>query len=70
MDNYKESDLFSALEKLVLRYAEDLTRRFETDEALLEELKKHLSPREIVELNLSVGMAFITNLFTQSFDIK
>ena len=31
VNNYQESDLFDELEKLVLRYAEDLTRRFETD---------------------------------------
>lgn len=70
VNDYAESALFSDLEKLVLRYAEDLTKRFETDEQVLEGLKRHLSPRELVELNLTVGMSFVTNLFTQSFDIK
>ena len=70
MNNYEESSLYSELEKLVLRYAEDLTKRFETDEGVLEDLKKYLSPRELVELNLTIGIAFMTNLFTQSFDIK
>jgi alkylhydroperoxidase family enzyme len=70
VNNYEESSLYSELEKLVLRYAEDLTKRFETDEGVLEDLKKYLSPRELVELNLTIGIAFMTNLFTQSFDIK
>jgi alkylhydroperoxidase family enzyme len=70
VNNYQESELFDKLEKLVLRYAEDLTKRFETDERVLEDLKRYLSPRELVELNLTVGMSFVTNLFTQSFDIR
>jgi alkylhydroperoxidase family enzyme len=53
----------------VLEYTDDLTRKFETDERVLEELKKHLGPRELVELNLTIGIAFMTNLFTKSFGI-
>jgi len=41
---------FSELERLVIRYAEQLTATAATDEALDADLRKHLSDRELVEL--------------------
>jgi uncharacterized peroxidase-related enzyme len=67
LDDYGESDQFSELEKLVLRYAEDLTRDVRTDRKVMESLKKHLSPQELVELNATVGLANLTNRFNESF---
>jgi len=64
--NFEGSGAYSALEKLVLRYAEELTRTAKSSDAMVEELKKHLSPREIVELSLTVGTANLTNRFNMS----
>ena len=69
IDNYESSDAYTELERLVLRYAEDLTKKFETDDRVLAGLRRHLSERELVELNLTVGIAFLTNLFIKSFGI-
>jgi alkylhydroperoxidase family enzyme len=38
-------------------------------EALLNQLKERLSERELVELNLTVGIAQITNRFNEAFQI-
>jgi len=67
IDNYKTSSAFSDVEKLVLQYAEELTRSVKRTDELLEELKKHLSEAAIVDLNLTIGMANLTNRFNISF---
>lgn len=64
--NYSDSTAFSDLEKLVLRYAEDLTRTVRTGDDVMAELKKNLSEADIVELSVTVGMANLTNRFNMS----
>jgi uncharacterized peroxidase-related enzyme len=65
-DNPVASDAFSPLEKLVLRYAEELTRTPKSSEETMAQLKEHLSETDIVELNLTIGMANLTNRFNLS----
>ena len=66
IDTYSSSTAFSPIEKLVLQYAEELTRTVKTSDELMTELKKHLSEPQIVELNLTVGLANLTNRFNMS----
>ncbi|MEW6296886.1 MAG: hypothetical protein AB1671_03995 [Thermodesulfobacteriota bacterium] len=54
----------------MLRYAADLTQKGATDPHVLEELKTYLSERELVELNLTVGLANLTNRLNESFAIE
>lgn len=65
--NFESSNAYSPLEKLVLRYAEDLTRKVSTSEDVFNELRKHLNETQMVELNLIVGLANLTNRFNESF---
>ena len=65
--SHESSALFSPVEKLVLKYAEELTRTAKSSESLIHELKKHLSEEQLVELNLTVGTANLTNRFNMSF---
>lgn len=64
--NYADSAAYSPVEKLVIRYAEELTRTAKTSEHLMDELKKNLKESDIVELNLTVGTANLTNRFNMS----
>jgi len=64
--NYTESAAFSPLEKLVLRYAEELTRTARSSDDVMAELKQNLTEPDIVELNLTVGVANLTNRFNMS----
>lgn len=64
---YESSASFSPVEKLVLKYAEELTRTAKTGDGLIQELRKHLSEEQLVELNLTVGTANLTNRFNMSF---
>ena len=66
LPNYATSAAFSPVEKLVLQYTEELTRTAKSGEEIVAELRKHLSPQDIVELNLTVGTANLTNRFNMS----
>jgi len=67
INDCESSPLFTNLEKLVMKYAEELTKTVKSSEELLKELRKHLSEEELVELNLTVGTANLTNRFNMSF---
>ena len=67
INDYESSPLFTNLEKLVMKYAEELTKTVKSSEDLMKELKKHLSEEQLVELNLTVGTANLTNRFNMSF---
>jgi len=67
INSYESSSLFSPVEKLVLKYAEELTKTAKSSEGTVQELKKHLSEEQLVELNLTVGTANLTNRFNMSF---
>lgn len=64
--NYAANPAYSELERLVIRYAEQLTTKVDTDAALHAELKKHLADRELVELAATVATANFTNRINES----
>jgi 4-carboxymuconolactone decarboxylase len=64
--NAAGNSLFSDLERLVIRYAEEMTRKVQVDGALVETLKGHLSPEALVQLTLSVAAANFTNRFNEA----
>ena len=69
LGRYETSAVYDDLQKLVIAYAEELTKNVRVPEALVNQLKERLSERELVELNLTVGIAQITNRFNEAFQI-
>jgi uncharacterized peroxidase-related enzyme len=67
INSYESSTLFTPLEKLVMRYAEELTKTAKSSDEVINELKKHLSEEQLVELNVTIGTANLTNRFNMSF---
>jgi alkylhydroperoxidase family enzyme len=61
---------YSELERLVIDYAEQLTARASTDEALDTQLRKHLSDRELVELAVTVATANATTRICNALKIE
>jgi alkylhydroperoxidase family enzyme len=61
---------YSELERLVIEYAEQLTVRLGTDEALDAQLRKHLSDREFVELAVTVAVANATTRICNALKIE
>ena len=62
---------FSEKEKAALAYTEKLTRApHDITDADFSELKKHFSDPEVVDLHLLVGLANLTNRFTDPFALE
>ncbi len=58
--------LFSDLERLVIRYAEEMTEKVQGDARLVEELKKQLGAEALVQLTLSIAAANFPNRFNEA----
>jgi len=63
---WEASPLFSDLERLVLRYAEAMTRDVQVKPDLVEALKARLAPEALVQLTLSIAAANFTNRFNEA----
>ena len=66
LPQYESSPMFDELERLVIRYAEQMTTRVQVDSALVEQLKKRLTPAQLVQLTLSIAAANFTNRFNEA----
>ncbi len=66
LPQYETSALFDEVERLVIRYAEQMTTRVQVDTALVEQLAKHLTAEQLVQLTLSIAAANFTNRFNEA----
>jgi len=65
---YRQSDRFSARERAALEYAEAITREDqEVTDACVEQLRKHFSDPEVVELTFIVGYQTFASKFAKAF---
>ena len=61
LSEYETSPLFSDLERRIIRYAEEMTRKVHVDAALVNELERDLSAEALVQLTLTIAAANFTN---------
>jgi alkylhydroperoxidase family enzyme len=66
LPGYATSPLFDELERLVIRYAEQMTVHVQVDPALVEELKARLTPQQLVQLTMSIAAANFTTRFNEA----
>ncbi len=70
LPSYRESDLFSDLEKLVLDYAVGITRTpVKVSDELFAELSKHFDVRQLVELTNVIAVENMRARFNTALDI-
>jgi alkylhydroperoxidase family enzyme len=55
IDNWESAQCFNQIERLVLRFTDEVARNVKGSHETLEALKKHLGPGEIVELIMAIG---------------
>jgi alkylhydroperoxidase family enzyme len=55
IENWESAQCFSELERLVLQFTDEVNRNVKGSRATLDGLKRHLSPREIIELLIIIG---------------
>ncbi len=65
---WQEAPGFDATDRLVLRYADSLTRDVRVDEELWQALAARFSRTEIFELCFSVGLAALINRVHATFE--
>ena len=70
IDHFEQSDAFSDLEKLVLRFAEQWTGKGKVAEEVVARLKENLSPTQLVVLAATVGLANWTGRFNETFEVQ
>ena len=70
LDKYEQSGAFNDLDKQVLRFAEQWTRQGKVNGELVADLSKTLSPKQLVILAATVGLANWTNRFNETFGIE
>jgi len=68
---WRGSTLFSEAERLALEYAERITYTDrKVDDALVDELKKHYSDAQIVELTAAIAMENFRSKFNPALGIE
>jgi AhpD family alkylhydroperoxidase len=68
---WRESDQFDALERLVIEYAEAMTRTpVEVPDELFARLREHFDERQIVELTMVVALENLYSRFNWSLGIE
>ena len=68
---WRDSKLFSPLERAALEYAERITTTGQkVDDALFDELKKHFTEAEIVELTAAIAMENFRSKFNPPLGIE
>jgi alkylhydroperoxidase family enzyme len=55
IDNWEAASCFTDLERLVLKFTDDIARKVKGEKTTLTALQKHLGPGEIVELVMAIG---------------
>jgi alkylhydroperoxidase family enzyme len=68
---WRDSTLFSEAERLALEYAERITYTDrKVDDALVDDLKKHYSEAQIVELTAAIAMENFRSKFNPALGIE
>ena len=69
--SWRDSKLFSPMERVALEYAERITTTGQkVDDALFAELKKHFTEAEIVELTAAIAMENFRSKFNPPLGIE
>ncbi|WP_422012945.1 carboxymuconolactone decarboxylase family protein [Reyranella sp.] len=68
---WRDSTLFSEAERLALEYAERITYTDrKVDDALVDDLKKHFSEAQLVELTAAIAMENFRSKFNPALGIE
>ena len=71
LDRFETSDAYDALEKLVLRYADAMTRTpVDVPDSLFAELRARLDARQLVELTSAIAWENYRARFDHAFGIE
>jgi 4-carboxymuconolactone decarboxylase len=67
--DWRPSTLFSEKQRALLAYVDAITREIEVPEAVFQELKKHFTERQTVELTMLIGAYNMLTRFLQALKV-
>jgi alkylhydroperoxidase family enzyme len=70
LENDPDSAAFTPLEKLVIRYTDELVKNVKASDALFNELLAALDQRRIAELTLTIGFYMAVSRFLENFEVE
>jgi len=71
LSRWRESDRFDELDRLVLKYAEAMTRTpVEVSDEMFAQLREHFDERQMVELTFAIGMENLYSRTNWAFGIE
>ncbi len=65
-----DADVFSEVERLVLRFTDEMTENVKVSESTFQALAGHLNPRCLMELALAVGMYGMLARILETFEVE
>lgn len=69
LDVGSTSPVFTEVEKLVLRFTEEMVTRRKAGEEVFRALAEHFSPARMVELAIVVGCYVMVSMFLMTFEV-
>jgi alkylhydroperoxidase family enzyme len=70
LENDPQSAVFSSLEKLVIRYTDEVVANVKASDALFDELLAQLDHRRMAELTLTIGFYMAVSRFLENFEVE
>jgi alkylhydroperoxidase family enzyme len=70
LENDPHSAVFSPLEKLVIRYTDEVVVNVKASDALFDELLAQLDHRRMAELTLTIGFYMAVSRFLENFEVE
>ncbi len=70
LENDPDSAVFSPLEKLIVRYTDEVVKNVKAPDALFRELLSHLDNRRMAELTLTIGFYMAVSRFLENFEVE
>ena len=62
--------MFSPLEKLIIRYTDEVVQNVKAPDALFNELLAQLDNRRMAELTLTIGFYMAVSRFLENFEVE
>jgi alkylhydroperoxidase family enzyme len=70
LENEPDNDVFSPLEKLIIRYTDEVVANVKASSALFDELLAALDHRRMAELTLTIGFYMAASRFLENFEVE
>jgi alkylhydroperoxidase family enzyme len=69
LDNWQSATCFNEVQRAALAFTDEVVKRRKPTDATFDAIKTRLTPRALIELQLSVGFYIMTSKFLETFGI-